>query len=50
MRLVYYEAFQDAEDAEDREEVLKQFGGSYRELLRRIRRSRLVVLTHGGAG
>ena len=50
MRLVYYEAFQDVEDAEERERVLKQFGGSYRELLRRMRRSRLAVLTPGGAG
>ena len=49
-RLVYYEAFQDADDARQREKVLKQFGGSYRQLLRRIRRSRLVVLTGAGAG
>ena len=50
MRLVYYEAFQDVEDGRAREKVLKQFGGAYRELLRRIRRSRLVVLLPGGAG
>ncbi len=50
MKLVYYEAFQDAQDAAERERILKQFGGSYRQLLRRIRRSRLGVLTHGGAG
>ena len=50
MRLVYYEAFRDPEDAKERETVLKQFGGSYRQLLRRIRRSRLVVLTSAGAG
>ena len=50
LRLVYYEAFQDADDAREKEEILKRFGGSYRQLLRRIRRSRLVVLTQGGAG
>ena len=50
VRLVYYEAYQDGEDARERERMLKQFGGSYRELLKRIRRSRLVVLTSGGAG
>ncbi|MBI3616273.1 MAG: hypothetical protein HY211_07130 [Candidatus Omnitrophica bacterium] len=50
MKLIYYEAFQDAEDAKEREDTLKQCGGSYRSLLRRIRRSRLVVLTHAGAG
>ncbi|MBI3318886.1 MAG: GIY-YIG nuclease family protein [Candidatus Omnitrophica bacterium] len=50
MRLVYYEAFQDDQDAEEREVALKRFGSSYRSLLKRIRRSRPVVLTHGGAG
>ncbi len=50
MKLAYYEAYQDSQDAKDRERTLKQFGGSYRSLLQRIRRSRLVVLTHGGAG
>lgn len=50
LRLVYYEAFMDAQDAANREKELKQFGGSYRSLLRRIRRSRLGVLTLGGAG
>ena len=50
MRLVYYEAYHDLADATEREATLKQFGGSYRNLLRRIRRSRLGVLTHGGAG
>ena len=50
MKLVYYEAFMDAQDAAQREKSLKQFGGSYRNLLKRVQRSRLGVLTHGGAG
>lgn len=37
-------------DAQAREKILKQFGGSYREMLKRIRGSRLVVHASGGAG
>ena len=50
MKLVYYEAFMDAQDALEREKTLKQFGASYRNLLKRIQSSRLGVLTGGGAG
>ena len=50
MRLVYYEAFKDAQEARDRDQGLKQFGGAYRHLMRRIKRNRLGVLIQAGAG
>ena len=36
MDLIYYEAFGDARAAWAREKKLKQFGGSYRNLMKRI--------------
>lgn len=49
IRLIYYEAFRDAQDAWNREKQLKQFGGGYRNLMRRLQGS-LGVSTKGGAG
>jgi putative endonuclease len=36
MELIYYEAFRDARDAWAREKDLKQYGGGYRSLMKRI--------------
>ena len=39
MELVYYEAFRDARDAWAREKELKQYGGGYRGLMKRLTHS-----------
>ena len=49
MELIYYEAFRDARDAWKRENDLKQYGGAYRSLMKRIRFSAGVPVA-GRAG